>query len=153
MTHLKSEMTQRVFNNLRAAVASNSMLITRFCIVGAATALIYFVLYYVILMVHPVAPWIASGASFLIAIIFQYVGHSKFTFDRSLRDAAQLTRFVIAVTLGLAISTIVTGFIWPLFGWPEILSLIVVVIVLPIVNFAVFSFWVFVKPKKRDRIE
>ena len=120
----------------------------RYALAGGATAALYVVLY-VCLLALGVPQWIANGASFLLAVAFQYVAQAAFTFEAPLRDGTQIARFVAMIALGLTTSAAITGWIGPLQGLADWMSAAIVAVILPIQNFFIMSLWVFARTHGR----
>jgi len=126
--------------------------LARFALVGLAVAALYGVLYFV-LRGMGLVPWLASIAAFAGAVTMQYVAHTVFTFRAPVDEPGQLARFVVTVTVGALLSTVITGFVGPSLGWPESVSILAVVVILPVTNFVIFRFWVFRAIDARLRAE
>ena len=112
--------------------------------VGVAVAAIYVILLQLFERLAGSHPGWNSATAFAIAVLFQYVGQGTFTFRRPLRDKRQIARFTVTVTVGLAISSFIVGSVGPALGVSTFVSSLAVAALLPIFNFMVFLFWVFV---------
>lgn len=120
------------------------MLVMRYAITGLSVAGLYAVLH---LVFTRVLSWPAGLASFIaisLAFILQYTLHSVFTFRSAWRSPAQLTRFLITVLSGYAVSALVMAYGIDWLQVSDIYGVAFVVVVLPLVNFVLFNLWVFV---------
>ena len=119
-------------------------MIWRYVIVGIGTTAVYFGCYFAVRSSLAMVPWIASAVAFGVAAFFQYIAHARFTFGRKAKDRSQLIRFIATIIIGFIASYGVTGVMVPALGWPEFAGLIGVAIVVPVLNFLMFSCWVFI---------
>lgn len=116
--------------------------IMRFGVVGATVALVYIVLY-LMLLSFGVARLEANLVAFLLAIVLQYLGQTLWTFRRPLAVPDQLGRFLFTISLGLVVSGLITGTLGPALGWANWVSAAIVTVVLPVQNYLFFRNWVF----------
>jgi putative flippase GtrA len=121
----------------------------RYAIVGVLVAGIYVVLAVALRMTTPLPAGPASAIAFVCAIVAQYLAHARYTFGRDAADWLQAARFGTTVGLGFVLSTAFVGWLAPRWGICELCALIVVVILLPIVNYLVFLLWVFAGFRER----
>ncbi|MGB7241290.1 MAG: GtrA family protein [Sulfitobacter sp.] len=117
----------------------------RFAVVGVSVAAIYIVLYLLLVTLGVYQP-LANLVAFAVAIAVQYVGQTAWTFGRALGLPDQMFRFACTITLGLIVSSLLTGFVGPTLGWTDWMSALIVTIVLPIQNYLIFRNWVFSAP-------
>ncbi|HBB55955.1 MAG TPA: hypothetical protein DCZ49_07200 [Hyphomonadaceae bacterium] len=115
----------------------------RYAISGILVASIYAGSFFILSRIFSIASTPSSSIALLIAIFVQYFLHSIYTFKRDWRDGDQLLRFVITIITGLLVSQVVIGNFAPRVGVPDYIGLVIVMVVLPIVNFMVFFIWVF----------
>ena len=128
---------------IRAAAArAEAGRILRFALVGASVALLY-VGCYAVLRWNGSAPWGASPVAFALAIVWQYVAQSLLTFRARPSLDGQSVRFVVVIGAGLAVSTLITGWLGPAADLPEAVSLLAVILWLPLQNYILFRLWVF----------
>ncbi len=126
--------------------------IGRYTIVGVSVAGVYLGMLSLLEIVDFAPSMVNSAIAFVIAVIFQYIAQGAFTFKRALKDSGQIARFATTVTAGLAISTFIVGHAGPSLGYSTLASSFVVVALLPIFNFLMFLFWVFVDGARRPTI-
>ena len=114
----------------------------RFAVVGAGVAALYVVLYLALLTAGLAQP-VANAAAFTLAVVAQYLGQTLFTFQRPLASASQITRFLVMIGLGLAVSAAITGAVGPALGWANWASAIAVTLILPVQNYLFLRLWVY----------
>jgi len=123
-------------------------LAVRYTITGLAVTAVYVGLYFLLRNVLTLSPAFASGISMTTAVVFQYIMHSVYTFQRKWADGGQLVKFVVSIFISVIISDIFVARLGEALNVPEPLRLLAVVVTLPIVNFIFFTFWVYAA--KRD---
>lgn len=123
---------------------SKRMKLMRFGIVGTAVAALY-IGSYVVLVAVGLTEFLANVSAVFIAVVFQYIAQTVWTFQNRIMIQSQAARFVFTIAVGLTISTAITTFIGPAFGWKEYFSATLVVIVSSLTNYVLFTFWVYRK--------
>lgn len=136
----------------QGALAKSELLrgLIRFGLAGGVSTLTYFVL--TVVMVHGLSfrPIHASVLAYCIALVVSWFLQSRYVFRKN-GDSKAIIRFIVLGLLGLIISVVVfllgeDRFI----GHAWILALFVSILI-PVLNFLVMNFWVFVNPKlQRD---
>lgn len=114
----------------------------RFGVTGFLVAVIYVALHAVLAPVG-LSPLVANAIAFSSAVAFQFVVQTVWTFRRDLHNAAQAFRFLTVVLLGLGYSSLMTGYVGPLFGYSTVLTAGFVAVTMPALNYLAFRFWVF----------
>jgi putative flippase GtrA len=125
-------------------------LAVRYTISGLAVTAVYVGLYFLLRNVLVLSPAFASGISMTTAVVFQYIMHSVFTFQRKWADGGQLVKFIVSIFISVVISDIFVARLGEALNVPEPLRLLAVVVTLPIVNFLFFTFWVYAA-KREDK--
>lgn len=123
--------------------------LARYGVVGLLVAGIYIVALNLFELAEFAPPVANSAVAFVIAVVFQYVAHSAYTFNRPLKNKMQVARFATTVAVGLIFSSLFVGYIGPTFRLSTFASSVIVVIMLPIFNFILFGLWVFVDKDRR----
>ncbi|WP_353256590.1 GtrA family protein [Hyphomonas sp.] len=126
-------------------------LAVRYTITGLAVTAVYVGLYFLLRDLLALSPACASGISMTTAVVFQYIMHSVFTFQRKWADGGQLVKFVVSIFISVLISDIFVARLGEALNVPEPLRLLAVIVTLPIVNFIFFTFWVYAD-KRDDKI-
>ncbi|WP_299564579.1 GtrA family protein [uncultured Sulfitobacter sp.] len=115
-----------------------------FALVGVGIALLYVVLYLAFLHVGLVQS-AANALAFGLAVMVQYAGQARFTFQRQLNDLRQMLRFGFMIACGFTTSALITGIVAPYFMLPPLIAALAVTVILPVQNFILMSLWVFSK--------
>jgi putative flippase GtrA len=116
----------------------------RFGIVGGLSTLVYTAVYYP-LGTYVIPPVLASIAGFLVAVVFGYVFHSRWSFKGHEAEGGVATqsKFFIVQSIGMAMNA---GFTWVITGplhqatWVPLLP---VVFITPLVTFVLNRYLVF----------
>ena len=114
----------------------------RFGLVGGAVAVLY-VGSFSALVALEIKEFLANIIAVVIAVMFQYFAQTTYTFRSRLLIRGQAKRFLITIGIGLAISTPITTFIGPALEWQEFVSAGVVVVVSSLINYVLFTLWVY----------
>lgn len=125
--------------------------IVRFSLTGLSVAALY-VMGFVSLVGAGVPTVAANTIAFLLAVLFQYVAQTSWTFRKPLKDRVQGFRFVITVGLGIIYSSVISSLVGPSIAWPHWFAASLVAVTLPIINYCVFRFWVFTKNNEVEEI-
>lgn len=119
--------------------------LVRFVIVGGLSTVVYSIVY-LPLADHVMPPVFASIAGFLVAVVFGYFLHSRWSFRGHGAEGGPGTQFKFFVVQGAGM-VLNAAFTWALTGGifpgPTWLPLIPVVCVTPLVTFALNRLWVF----------
>jgi len=116
----------------------------RYACVGVLIAALYLGLAVGVSRLLPGWPlWLVSGVSLLGAIALQYAFHAGLTFQRRLDDVGQRLRFGFVTLSGLTVSTLITTAAPALTGWSPLFLFALVSVTIPVVNYLLFSLWVF----------
>jgi putative flippase GtrA len=140
------ERAIKVLSSLVRLSPQRATQIITFGVLGVCVNLIYGAIFLAIVEIAPTWRIAASTVAYGTACGFQYVANAKLTFGRNARDGAQLLRYVSAVLLGYAVSTLVLGWIAPALRIPDIVALLLVAVSLPMLNFITFARWVYSSP-------
>jgi putative flippase GtrA len=119
-----------------------ALFLVRYVIVGGSVAVLYALVYW--LAEPQLSAYGAATIAFASAIVAQYIGHAKFTFGVPAKNRGQLFRFIVTTCFGYmtAMSVAWASETYGLGRGPSVVAMLVLI---PIVNFLVFVFWVFVK--------
>ena len=117
--------------------------IVTFGIVGVLTAFSYLLLAKLFRELLGLGLLSAGTLAYPLAIFVSYVGQGVFTFRAGLRDERQFARFAITNILGYFVAIAMLSTVPKAFNVDEFVALLMVVCVLPIINFMLYLFWVF----------
>jgi putative flippase GtrA len=116
----------------------------RFAIVGGLSTVVYAVVYWP-LATYVIPPVLASVAGFLVAVIFGWVFHSRWSFKGHEADGGVGTqsKFFLVQSAGMAMNA---GFTWVFTGplhQPTWVPLLPVIFITPLITFALNRYLVF----------
>ena len=114
----------------------------RFAVVGVFTALLFIGVVAAFENFHE-SVWWSTPAAYIVAITFQYLGHSLFTYAKPLLRLSQTARFLLVNGVGLGVSVCVVDYVFPILGWPRWIGASTLILILPVLNLFLFRFWVF----------
>jgi len=135
-------MVDNNISKLREERAEKLAFIARYVIVGLTTPVLYLLLLWLIVHLTSIAHWLASSASYLLAVIYQFYMHSLYTFKVA-SNVANFQKFIITVLTGILLSYLLMEALPFWIDNQLIISAFVIVVVTPIFNFILFSNWVF----------
>ncbi len=115
----------------------------RFGVIGGLTALLYAALFFALVEGAGLARFAASTAAYLGAIVFQYFGHSLFTFRTPAVQAGQVWRFCMTNLTGCVLAALVTEVLPRIAPVPVWIAVGLVIFGLPVFNWLVMGRWVF----------
>lgn len=87
-------------------------------------------------------PQVANLLGLVMAATCSYLGHHHLTFRADGDHRRYLPKFTAQVLLTYALSTATTAIVSAL-GWHHGITVAVVVVVIPVLNFFILQFWVF----------
>jgi putative flippase GtrA len=116
-----------------------------FVLVGVLATTCYATVTFAAIQFGHLGSMAAGLIGYLVSVGISYFGNSVFTFRRPAMHGLQFARFATISLAGLAINqgiTFVTVHEW---GWPKLLAIIPVVLIVPASTFAMSKFWAFRK--------
>ncbi|MEM7328255.1 MAG: GtrA family protein [Pseudomonadota bacterium] len=123
----------------------------RYGVVGAITALLFVGAIGVISSIAGPGIFV-TALCYGVAVCFQYMGHARFTFKRDPANAKQGRRFLVINALGLSLSVLVVNGLGPALSLRPEWSALIVIAILPALNFLLFRYWAFSTPtQNRDQ--
>lgn len=137
---------------MRALTASHRELlrqIATFAVVGGTSTLAYGGTVWFCAHAAGLAPQVANLAGVACSAVMSYLGHLLFTFRAKGRHSRFIPRFLLQVAGALAASSAIVA-LGSSFGWPTLLVILVVCVVMPVASFLVLRLWVFMSPHPRD---
>lgn len=115
----------------------------RFGIVGIAATLVYAGATLFAIEIFHLAPVLSSLFGQLIATSVSYFGHSIFSFAVQADHKTYLTRFLVILLLTFALNAIVIWLLSDVMHVSHRVSVAVVTVLIPLVNFVCNRYWVF----------
>jgi putative flippase GtrA len=117
--------------------------INAFVLVGVLATACYAAVTFATIQFGGLGPMSAGLIGYLASVGISYFGNSFLTFRRPPLHGPQFVRFATISLAGLAINqgiTFVTVHAW---GWPKLLAIIPVVLIVPASTFVMSKFWAF----------
>lgn len=87
------------------------------------------------------SPVVANGLAFVVATIFSYVVNTRWSFSTEM-NARNFQRFIGVALIGLAAAMLLAKFA-EVIGLPAMGGVVLVVCVMPLINFALHSLWTY----------
>ncbi len=88
-----------------------------------------------------VGPVVANGVAFVVATVFSYVVNTVWSFSTTIKRKNFL-RFIVVAIIGL-VAAMALARLAELIGFPPIGSVVLVVCVMPLINFALHTLWTY----------
>jgi putative flippase GtrA len=120
--------------------------IARFSAVGVIATVVHIGVAMIAVASAGVNPTVGAMFGFLSAFIVSYVGHFRFTFVASGRYGDYLVKFVVTSLASFMLSTSAVWLATIVLGVDYKLALIALAIIVPVCNYLVNRFWVFLEP-------
>lgn len=114
-----------------------------FGVVGVLTALSYVALTELFRHFLDLSLVWAGTLAYPLAIVVSYIGQGAFTFRVGLRNQRQFARFVVTNIIGYCTAMAILSTVPGAFNVDELVALVLVVVILPLINFLVYLVWVF----------
>jgi putative flippase GtrA len=121
--------------------------LARFSAVGVIATVVHIAVAMVAVAAAGVNPTVGSMIGFLSAFIVSYVGHFRFTFAASGRYRDYLVKFAVTSLASFMLSTSAVWLATTVVGVDYKLALIALAIIVPVCNYLVNRFWVFLQPR------
>jgi putative flippase GtrA len=127
----------------RALLMSARLRIVRYGVIGASMSLIYAVLTAAFMEATSWTGLQASMAAFCVSLPFAYLAHRHVTFASTGQALPQFFRFAATMTNAFVVSSISMLAIVDVLGWHYVYALAVTTVSVALINYVVFSKWVF----------
>jgi len=115
----------------------------RFSLVGVVNTILYFIITNVIIYLELAESLVASNFTYSLLIIISFMGHSNFTFRVKTIKSIQFKKFLTLSLIGLLISNFIIFLNTQHFNASPFLSILIISIIIPLINFFVLKYWVF----------
>lgn len=86
-------------------------------------------------------PVVANGMAFVVATLFSYVVNTRWSFAAEM-NAKNFRRFIVVALIGLAAAMLLAK-LAEVVGLPPMGSVVLVICVMPIINFGMHSLWTY----------
>ena len=117
--------------------------VLRFCSVGAASSILYFILATGFTLAVPGHEMVASTATYSACIVFSFVLQRKFSFRSTGVFRFEFVRFTLVSVLGLVLSSLIVFVAVSQFGISPYVSYLIVIATIPFISYILFSRFVF----------
>jgi putative flippase GtrA len=121
--------------------------LARFSAVGAIATCVHIGVAMIAVAAAGVSPTVGATIGFLSAFIVSYVGHFRFSFAASGRYRDYLLKFAVSSLASFLLSTAAVWVATAILGIDYKPALIALVIIVPVCNYLVNRFWVFLQPR------
>ena len=113
----------------------------RFGLVGVTNTLVHAGI--VVTLMELLAPpaYVANGVAFMFAIVMSYILNSRFTF-KTPASFLGYRRFLLVSLVSLALTLAITSLV-EFLGWHYAFGLLMVIFVVPVLNYIVMKLWAF----------
>jgi putative flippase GtrA len=120
--------------------------LARFSAVGALVTVIHIGVAMIAVTAAGANPTVGSMMGYVVALLVSYIGHFRFTFAVPGRYRDYLLKFAVNSLASFVLSTSVVGFATAILKIDYRPVLISLAIVVPVCNYLVNRFWVFLQP-------
>ena len=117
-----------------------------FLVVGAAATLVHVAIALLASETLGLPSLSANLAGYCAAFGVSYLANARLTFRRPTRNLAQFARFLSVSLIALALNQALVYGLVEKAGWPFRFALIPVVLVIPVISFALSKLWAFKSP-------
>ncbi len=125
--------------------------IVRFAAVGLFSTTLYFVIVNVLIFYHMVQPLVASTIAYCICIVSSFIMQSKIVFRYSGNNNCALLKFGVLSLSGLMGAQLIFWLSVQKLALSPLYASALVSLAIPLVNFLVMNFWVFVERSLESR--
>ena len=130
----------------QAGLAEELWPLARFSAVGAIATVVHIGVAMIAVVVAGVNPTVGATIGFLSAFIVSYVGHFRFSFAASGRYRDYLLKFAVSSLASFLLSTTAVWLATTVLGVDYKPVLIALAIIVPVCNYLMNRFWVFLQP-------
>ncbi|MEE4140281.1 GtrA family protein [Pseudomonas viridiflava] len=113
----------------------------RFGLVGVANTAVHAGIVIALMEVFAPPAFVANGVAFIFANLMSYALNSRFTF-RTPASFAGYRRFLLVSLVSLALTLLITSIVEYL-GWHYGVGLVMVIFIVPVLNYLVMKLWAF----------
>ena len=118
--------------------------LTRFGVIGILATAIHAIVYGGLVRFGAALPQLANLVAFMIAFVFSYMGHSRFTFPDKRHSASRTgSRFLAAALFGYVLNAGAVFLTTYVLGWQPAAALFFMVLVTPTAVFLLSKYWAF----------
>jgi len=115
----------------------------RFCLAGGAASVLYFVIASGLTFFFGMQELSASVLAYLFCILVSYFLQRRFTFRSSGKKQIEMPRFILVSVSGLLFSSAIVYFNTAVLQISPYISFTLVLVLIPVINYVLFSRYVF----------
>jgi len=121
--------------------------LARFSVVGAITTVVHIGVAMIVVATAGANPTVGAMIGFVAAFMVSYFGHFRFTFAASGRYRDYLLKFAVSSLASFLLSTAAVWVATAVLGIDYKPALIALGIIVPVCNYLMNRFWVFLRPR------
>ena len=121
--------------------------LARFSAVGAIATVVHISVAMIVVAAAGANPTVGAMIGFVAAFMVSYFGHFRFTFAASGRYRDYLLKFAVSSLASFLLSTAAVWVATAILGIDYKPALIALAIIVPVCNYLVNRFWVFLQPR------
>jgi putative flippase GtrA len=131
---------------MQSGLAEEFWRLTRFSVVGAIATVVHIGAAMIAVAVAGTNPTVGAMIGFVAAFAVSYLGHLRFTFAATGRYRHYLLKFAVSSLASFLLSTTSVWVATAILGIDYKPALIALAIIVPVCNYLVNRFWVFLEP-------
>ncbi|KRR14233.1 GtrA family protein [Bradyrhizobium valentinum] len=132
---------------IQSGLAEEFWRLARFFAVGAIATIIHIGVAMIVVAAAGANPTVGAMIGFVAAFMVSYFGHFRFSFAASGRYRDYLLKFAVSSLASFLLSTAAVWVATAILGIDYKPALIALAIIVPICNYLVNRFWVFLQPR------
>jgi putative flippase GtrA len=132
---------------IQSGLAEEFWRLARFSAVGAIATVAHIVVAMIVVAAAGANPTVGAMIGFVTAFMISYFGHFRFTFAASGRYRDYLLKFAVSSLASFMLSTAAVWVATAILGIDYKPALIALAIIVPLCNYLVNRFWVFLQPR------
>ncbi len=132
---------------IQSGLAEEFWRLARFSAVGTIATVAHIVVAVIVVAAAGANPTVGAMIGFVTAFMISYFGHFRFTFAASGRYRDYLLKFVVSSLASFLLSTAAVWVATAILGIDYKPALIALGIIVPVCNYFMNRFWVFLRPR------
>ena len=132
---------------IQSGLAEEFWRLARFSAVGTTATVAHIVVAVIVVAATGANPTVGAMIGFVTAFMISYFGHFRFTFAASGRYRDYLLKFIVSSLASFLLSTAAVWVATAILGIDYKPALIALGIIVPVCNYLMNRFWVFLRPR------
>ena len=132
---------------IQSGLAEELWRLARFFAVGTIATIVHIGVAMIVVAAAGANPTVGAMIGFVAAFMVSYFGHFRFSFAASGRYRDYLLKFAVSSLASFLLSTAAVWVATAILGIDYKLALIALAIIVPVCNYLVNRFWVFLQPR------